>query len=371
MLNIMQVPKSNNLLLSIFCGAGGLDKGFEDAFYDVGLAFDIREDSIKSYNHNRERKCAHVADVRDLTLKKLDNLYGAEFRPIGVIGGPPCQSFSRANVQVKEGDPRHELILIYADIIVKLHRRSPLSFFVFENVTGLKRKQHVERLGKLQSKLGKYFNLTEAVLNAKDYGVPQSRERLFIVGVSKKRHKDVKWQPPEISSANPRTVKMAIGDLPMPTFFAKDLSPETIPYHPNHWCMNPKSPRFKGALREGDGNKRSFKVLSWNAPSITVAYGHREVHVHPNCDRRLSVLEAMLLQGFPFNYQLCGSLSSQITQVSEAVPPPLAKEIADSICKQLSLFQQPAPDAHYGWQSIFPKPLDRSSQVLEDASYSP
>jgi DNA (cytosine-5)-methyltransferase 1 len=97
--------------------------------------------------------------------------------------------------------------------------------------------------------------------------------------------------------------------------------------------MRPKSRKFTtpGALKPGNGRNRSFKTLDWDRPSLTVAYGHREVHIHPDCHRRLSVYEAMKLQGFPDHYELIGSLSSQIVQVSEAVPPPLAYAVAASV----------------------------------------
>jgi A/G-specific adenine glycosylase len=92
--------------------------------------------------------------------------------------------------------------------------------------------------------------------------------------------------------------------------------------------MNPRSTKFKNGIH-GDG--RSFRRLKWGRPSFTVAYGNREVHVHPNGKRRLSVYEAMRLQGFPEYYLLCGNFSEQITQVSDAVPPPLAAALAESI----------------------------------------
>ena len=96
--------------------------------------------------------------------------------------------------------------------------------------------------------------------------------------------------------------------------------------------MKPKSQRFfDGSLAEGYSSARSFKTLAWNEPSITASYGHREVHVHPEGTRRLSVFEAMLLQGFPKQYVLEGTLSAQIDQVSEAVPPQLAHAIATTI----------------------------------------
>ena len=103
-----------------------------------------------------------------------------------------------------------------------------------------------------------------------------------------------------------------------------------IPHHENHWTMRPLSKRFSrpgGADRAG----RSFRRLEWDKPSPTVAYGHREIHVHPDGCRRLSIFEAMLLQGFPEDFVLEGTLSSQVEQVSNAVPPPLARALAKAI----------------------------------------
>lgn len=94
--------------------------------------------------------------------------------------------------------------------------------------------------------------------------------------------------------------------------------------------MRPVSKRFHqpgGADRAG----RSFRRLEWDKPSPTVAYGHREIHVHPEGRRRLSIYEAMLLQGFPEEFVLEGTLSSQVEQVSNAVPPPLAQSLATAI----------------------------------------
>lgn len=104
----------------------------------------------------------------------------------------------------------------------------------------------------------------------------------------------------------------------------------------SHWCMTPKSKKFfDGSLLPGRSTGRSFKTLSWDKPSHTVSYGHREVHVHPDCNRRISVHEALLLQGFPSDYDLLSSMSDQFSQVGEAVPPPLARGIALGIRKYL------------------------------------
>ena len=86
---------------------------------------------------------------------------------------------------------------------------------------------------------------------------------------------------------------------------------------------------------ESDQTGRSFRRLKWDQPSPTVAYGHREIHVHPSGRRRLSIYEAMLLQGFPDEFVLEGNLSAQVEQVSNAVPPPLARSLATAIKEAL------------------------------------
>ena len=102
--------------------------------------------------------------------------------------------------------------------------------------------------------------------------------------------------------------------------------------------MKPRSKKFfNGFLKEGDVKGRPFRVLEWGKPSWTVAYGHREVHIHPSGLRRLSIYEAMLLQGFRSEYVLRGTLTDQIRLVSDAVPPPLARALAESVLKVLKL----------------------------------
>ena len=100
--------------------------------------------------------------------------------------------------------------------------------------------------------------------------------------------------------------------------------------------MVPKSSKFtNGMLKQGDHRGRSFRVLSRDKPSYTVAYGHREVHVHPNMHRRLSIYEAMRLQGFPHSYELKGTFSQHVQLISDALPPPLGEGVATAIAKGL------------------------------------
>ena len=207
---------------------------------------------------------------------------------------------------------------------------TPLDFVVMENVIGLTKKKHVATLEEVELLLGDAGFLTRRlILNAKNHGTPQNRPRLFLVGVNSDLASRAALDAVVVATTPGGTVGGAIKGLPEPVHFRRGLDMSDAGVHPNHWCMSPRSPKFRheGGVKPGVKG-RSFKMLDWNAPSIAVAYGHREVNIHPSGLRRLSVYEAMLLQGFPPKYTLTGNLSSQIDQISEAVPPPLAQAIA-------------------------------------------
>lgn len=332
--------RSSDYLLSLFCGSGGLDLGFHQAGFKTSLAYDKRKDSLASWSRSFPKGTAIEQDIFSLSIEKLDADFGGEFSPIGVIGGPPCQGFSLANRYGGLHDPRNKLVHRFFDIALSLHRRNPLNFIVMENVPALAGSRGGEILEIERKRLTEEgFLVSMATLDAVDYNVPQNRKRLFLVALNADVT-EAAWIAPE-KSPERKTVRSAIGNLPDPVFYDRNLKESDIPFHPNHWCMTPKSPKFNsGELAQGFVGKRSFKTLSWDKPSYTASYGNREVHVHPNCTRRLSVLEAMILQGFPMDTVLRGSLSSQVKQVSEAVPPPLALAVANSIVAQVKRLQQ-------------------------------
>lgn len=323
-------------LLSLFCGCGGLDLGFEQAGFQTELAYDRRNSSLSSWRRNLSFGQALNRDITHLTVEKLDEDYGDEFKPHGVIGGPPCQGFSLANRNGASDDPRNALVIDFIDLALELHRRSALEFIVMENVPAIAGKRGGPLLERQKRRLRNAgFSVISHVLNAVHYSVPQIRKRLFVIAIANRGTLSKQWSAPK---PHPLLLSVhdAISHLPEPTYFKRGLLPSQIAHHPNHWCMTPKSSKFSsGELKEGFVAKRSFKTLKWDAPSYTAAYGNREVHVHPNCKRRLSVFEAMIIQGFPASFVLNGTLSEQITQVSEAVPPPLAREVALSILECL------------------------------------
>lgn len=324
-------------ILSLFCGCGGLDLGFEMAGFTTSLAYDRRREAVSSWNRNRKHKVARVQDIQELNLSALDEHHGGMFSPMGVIGGPPCQGFSLANRKGHVDDPRNKLVSTFIDISLALNARKKISFIAMENVpaiSGARGGSIVESItGRLEDN---GFTVKSNVMNSVEYGVPQHRKRFILVAINQSVTEDFWSTPPFIDGV--KTVRDAIGSLPEPRFFSRGIDPACNPFHENHWCMTPKSRKFfDGTLIEGYKDSRSFKTLRWDEPSYTVSYGNREVHIHPDAKRRISVFEAMRLQGFPDSFVLDGTLSSQITQVSEAVPPPLAAAIAQQIAAALKL----------------------------------
>ena len=329
-------------VISLFSGSGGLDTGFEMAGFNPIFALDVNGAACKTFKANHPLVHVLRADLSKKTpryvtdrLKELPE----DPNPIGVIGGPPCQAFSLGNGNKRDDDPRAKLSEKYAEILKELNEQFDLDFFVFENVVGLKQKKHQQTFAKFKRLFKRAgFDIFEDELNAADFGVAQTRRRVFIVGFNTRyRLSTFDFPKKNGSKAKQKTVRQVIEGLPRPKYFKRGLSSTDIRFHPNHWCMQPKSKKFEnGELKPGRIKGRPFRVLNWDKPSWTVAYGNREVHVHPNGRRRLSVYEAMMLQGFPEEYLLMGTLSQQIRMISDAVPPPLAYALAITIKQRLA-----------------------------------
>lgn len=329
-------------VISFFSGCGGFDLGFSSAGFSIELALDVDPVAVESYNHNRGITVCSVADLAETDPATILELYRRKCGPVpprGVIGGAPCQTFSNSNVHFNEQDVRHTLPRRYAYLLRALNDEYGLDFFVFENVKGIKSPKHRDEyttIKRLFSQAG--FNLFEGELDAADFGVAQHRCRVFLVGFNKVKYPNIKFAFPEPETKEPLTVSSKLKGLPPPLLFKQGTERKDITFHPNHWTMYPRSKKFTdGSLKNGHKQGRSFRVLRWDKPSSTVAYGNREVHVHPNADRRLSVFEAMLLQGFPNNYELLGTLSDQIRQVSDAIPPQLGEALGKAIYRTLNL----------------------------------
>ncbi|WP_205012922.1 DNA cytosine methyltransferase [Pseudomonas mandelii] len=318
-------------VISLFCGAGGLDWGFHQEGFQIPLAIDISAAAVRTHKANFPQTHSVAADLIKLQPEGVHGLVTEKVsvgKRIGLIGGPPCQGFSRANTTSQADDPRNQLPRLYLDIVKRLQIDYTVDFVVLENVLGIRDKKHADTYKALVDGLIDLgFDVTEKELCALDFGVPQNRRRVIL---SAMRIGQGYLPVKPLEKAGLKTVREAISHLSEPVFFNRALTPADIPVHPNHWTMQPKSARFlspESNYAEG----RSFKRLVWDKASPTVAFGNREIHVHPNGTRRLSIFEAMILQGFPVSFVLKGNLSEQVEQVSNAVPPPLAQSIAAAV----------------------------------------
>lgn len=328
----MALPK----VVSLFSGAGGLDLGFKSAGFPLAFAVDSSESAIRTHKRNFGGTKSIAADLSELqpegVLQHLSEILDPG-ESIGVIGGPPCQGFSRANPAALATDPRNKLPLLYLEIVEALQLTYDVQFVLFENVLGIRDVKHEIAFKGILDKFGE-LGLSQSVDEycALDYGVPQNRRRVIISAFQ---------SPSAQGHFRPRTVprdklnvRDAIAGLPSPAYFSRGLKQADIPFHPNHWTMQPMSKRFSD-YGIASPKARSFRRLDWDKPSPTVAYGHREIHIHPDGHRRLSIYEAMQLQGFPHDFVLEGSLSAQVEQVSNAVPPPLARALAEAMAQAL------------------------------------
>lgn len=329
------------VVLSFFSGAGGLDLGFTQAGFTVGMAFELDSAAVKTYRANFSQVEAIEVDLDTATPSEVESKVLGLVAPggrIAVIGGPPCQGFSRANVGAKADDPRNRLTLKLLQIAKHLGQKYIIEFLAFENVVGILDTRNESVYDQVADALdGLELKWQVDTYQAHDYGVPQKRRRVIFVGF--RTGEQLAAFAPTPSQGGRRTVRESISGLEEPRYFSRGVDPATFPVHQNHWTMTPKSAKFSRDVSPESRSGRSFRRLIWDEPSPTVAYGHREIHVHPDGHRRLSIFEAMRLQGFPDSFTLQGNLSQQVQQISNAVPPPLSRAVAEAVRRALASAQ--------------------------------
>lgn len=351
-------------LIDLFCGAGGMTLGFVDSRYTGGfqsvLAVDFDEAAIKTHASNFSGATVY-GPIEDW-LARAPAVPKADV----VIGGPPCQGFSLLNKN-RLGDARRALWEPYLDIV----KLSGAKMFVMENVTELYRSPELVEIRERATQIG--FNTEAAILNAADYGAPQTRKRTVVVG----------WRPdqvatpafpmtpthagPDLKSPLPawRTVRDVIGDLADPE--GLEIR-ETSPPHNLHFGRNPTTKslaryravppggnRFdlmKNALhitpacwiRKTSGGTDLFGRLWWDRPSVTIRTEffkpEKGRYLHPDKHRPITHREAARLMGFPDDFVFTGSKTEVAKQIGNAVPPDLAGAIAHMV--KMTLKKQPA-----------------------------
>lgn len=356
-------------IYSFFSGGGFLDFGFEKSNFDIVFVNEYDKDFMEIYVYSREQ----------MNLKKPENGYfncdineflkgenkqklmsfvkkdKAQGNLVGFIGGPPCPDFSIAGKNKGiEGD-NGKLTTLYKRVILQ---NTP-DFFLLENVKGLwaTKKHRVEYDRLKESFKRKGYILVENLANSLEYGVPQFRERIFLLGIKKELFQNsaqIKDFKSNFTWGKSKEIRLEnLLSLPWPTTepFSTDsirLLPDNIitdltvqfwfdknnvTSHPNsNDFFVPYSEKFK-IIEEGDISGKSFKRLHRWRYSPTVAYGNNEVHLHPYKPRRLSVAEALALQSLPKEYIVKGtiSLTKKFKLVGNGVPYLMSKGIADEI----------------------------------------
>jgi DNA (cytosine-5)-methyltransferase 1 len=340
---------SGPTFIDAFCGAGGLSLGLQWAGFSPIGGFDLDPVAIETCTDNTSHikhpvRCLDVKDaLRGRMLRELSCGVSVDL----LAGGPPCQGFSAQRTVGPDEDPRNLLVDHYFALVRELRPR----FFLMENVPGIGGPRGREVLRRLESNVARLgYQWHQATLDAADFGVPQRRRRVFIVGeLSPEGNSVFTW--PEARNGPRRTVREAIGHLPPP-----GIDPSLTMHRADR--LSPVNLARIMAITEGQGrvnlpsqllarcHRRSAEVIghrkvygrmSWDdvAPTITARFDSftRGQFGHPEQNRSISLLEGALLQTFPADYLFAGAKVDIARQIGNAVPPLMAEVIGRAILR--------------------------------------
>jgi DNA (cytosine-5)-methyltransferase 1 len=362
--------------VDLFAGAGGLSLGFEEAGFNI--IFSIENDSYCAETYERNRKGMNakliLSDISKVNFTTALKKFGMDRGEIDVLlGGPPCQGFSKSNMRTRSMDnPKNHLFKEFLRAVSEIYPK----WILFENVSGIVnfRGKVVEIINKEIKKYG--YSCIWDVINSADYGVPQTRKRFFLIG--NRLGMDFSFPPSTHGNGkNPyTTVRDAILDLPV---LENGNKVESLPYHFNrqnlskyqiemrrdynsNYCMNNQVTKNSDLIVERykfippGGNwedipaylMRNYKNknnchsgiyyrLRWDEPSVVISNFRKNMLIHPEQHRGLSVRESARLQSFSDHYVFYGPLGSQQQQVANAVPPLLGKSIASAISRAMEV----------------------------------
>ncbi|MFE8872500.1 DNA cytosine methyltransferase [Acetobacter persici] len=335
-LNNLKIPKKllSYTYASLFCGGGGLDLGFALAGFVPAYSSDLIPHFVETIKKNLRNHFVEDADISKIDGHEILRKSGGSVDVI--IGGPPCQSFSILGSRRSTNDPRGQLVFDYARIIGQIKPR----VFLLENVPGImtvnKGRDWQEMLSYFEEETD--FNLVAAKINAADYGVPQIRNRILLIGFRcKKEMERFLWPKPTHADAT----QINLSGLP-PYRKASDAL-ECVSGLPNHILrVHSERVRLRYSLVEPGGRDRKDHTdrIHPDRPSGTVLVGSGagggRPFIHPSEHRHITVREAARLQSFPDWWEFCGGPTAAYRQVGNAVPPMMARAVAYSISKALS-----------------------------------
>ena len=325
-------------LVSIFSGAGGLDLGFQKAGFNIVWANEYDKEIWETYEKNHPNT---ILDKRSIVNIPTDEIPECD----GIIGGPPCQSWSEAGAARGIKDKRGQL---FYEFIRLLEAKQP-KFFLAENVSGMlisKHSEALEGIKELFRNAGIGYELSFKMLNVADYNVPQDRKRIFFIGIRKDLDFKYKFPTKTFSKV---TLADAILDLKEGVLPAKEYNKTN-----GELCKVPNHEYMIGSFSSMYMSRN--RVRSWDEQSYTIQAGGRHAPIHPQAPkmkfieqnvrvfvpgkehlyRRLSVRECARIQTFPddfiFHYK---NVPAGYKMIGNAVPVNMAHFLAESIKEQL------------------------------------
>ncbi|MBU0879876.1 DNA cytosine methyltransferase [Patescibacteria group bacterium] len=359
-------------VIDLFSGVGGLSYGFaHDDNFEIVAANEILPNMAKAYSLNHPTAKVYAEDIKDFNAEKVEKDLGIKASEIDIIvGGPPCQAYSTVGKRLID-DPRGKLFQEYYRVLKEFNPK----FFLFENVKGLLSMQGGELLKTIISlfeSLG--YKVQYKLLNAADYGAPQIRERVVIIGSKLKTN----FEYPEITHYNPEekpdlfnkklkpylTLEEAISDLPFIKSNEESFEYSSKPQNDFQKFMRKNAPTklmdhnspnnnenlvkimellpdggtpedLPEELRPTSGFKNTYCRLWWKRPATTITRNLSTPSssrcIHPKAPRPLTTREGARIQCFPDDYQFFGSRGDRNLQIGNAVPTFLSNAVAKAI----------------------------------------
>jgi DNA (cytosine-5-)-methyltransferase len=322
-------------VISLFSGAGGLDLGFEEAGFEIEWANEFDKSIWETYEKNHN----NYLDKRDIRKIPLNEIPECD----GIIGGPPCQSWSEAGACKGINDDRGKLFYEF----IKILKDKKPKFFVAENVSGMLAEKHkgaVQNFIKMFKEAGYDVNLY--LVNAADYGVPQDRKRVFYIGFREDLNIKFGFPKPLAKKVN---LREAIGDLQDTAIPALEKNKTNGVY-----CKFPNNEYMTGGFSTIYMSRN--RVRSWDEQSFTIQAGGRHAPIHPQAPkmifveknkrefvkgkedlyRRLTVRECARIQTFPDSFKFYYTdVADGYKMVGNAVPVKLANIVANAIKNSL------------------------------------
>lgn len=357
--------------ISFFSGAGGLDIGISNVGFDILMSLEIEKRYCETLKENNPNFNVINEDIMNYNRSSIyEELNIKNDDEIGLIfGGCPCQSFSTAGRRQAFSDPRGKAMLKFADIVSEVKPRA----FLLENVKGLLsaslKHRPIKERGKDYPPLSedeekgsafkyllsyfKDYDIKYDIINSAEYGVPQRRERVFIVGIRKDLNKSFSFPEPTHSEDGKNgkkkfktftDVMRKLENVQHSYVTYSDVRLDymkLIPKGGGYWRDLPDNlikEAMGGAYKSGGGKTGYFRRIRSDKPSPTLLTSpiQKSTNIgHPYEDRPLSIEEYLEIQGFPTNYQISGSMTHKYTQIGNAVPITIGEVIGEKLLETI------------------------------------